>query len=92
MAASPFDAFATGRLHARPLEETKIGLDARDRGNLVHYMMEVIWADLKNQATLIAMDEDVRATLCARAANLHCVLGDRASLRLWLRFLKRMSN
>ena len=75
MAASPFDAFATGRLHARPLEETKIGLDARDRGNLVHYMMEVIWADLKNQATLIAMDEDVRAILCARAAE--------SALRTW---------
>ena len=75
MAASPFSAFATFRLAALPLEEPKIGLDALDRGNLVHYMMEVIWKRLETQAELLTLNDSQRAELCKEAAE--------SALRTW---------
>lgn len=42
-AACPFRAFAECRLHAKEKTEPKFGLDVRERGLLVHEMLEKTW-------------------------------------------------
>jgi probable DNA repair protein len=51
-AACPFRAFARHRLHADELEEPRPGLDARDRGTLIHTLMKELWSRVKSQASL----------------------------------------
>ncbi len=51
-AACPFRAFAKWRLGTEELEEPEAGLDARDRGTLVHALMREIWARLRGSAAL----------------------------------------
>lgn len=52
-ALCPFKAFAEWRLHARELESPLPGLRAKDRGNIVHHALEIIWVELKSQTTLL---------------------------------------
>jgi ATP-dependent helicase/nuclease subunit B len=61
-AACAFQAFATKRLAARPMEETDWGLDARGRGNVVHKILEVLWKELKSHEGLLAAREEDRLT------------------------------
>jgi probable DNA repair protein len=51
-AACPFRAFAKWRLGAKELEEPAAGLDARDRGKLLHALMRELWLRLKNSNSL----------------------------------------
>jgi probable DNA repair protein len=51
-AACPFRAFASHRLSAKELEEPSEGLDASQRGNLVHALMKNLWEALKNSDAL----------------------------------------
>jgi len=51
-ALCPFQAFATIRLAATPLERTSIGLLPRQRGQLLHHALEWLWKQLKTQKTL----------------------------------------
>ena len=51
-AACPFRAFAKWRLGAEPLEEPAPGLDARERGSLVHALMKLLWDELKGSRAL----------------------------------------
>jgi ATP-dependent helicase/nuclease subunit B len=51
-AACPFRAFAKWRLGTEELEEPEAGLDARDRGTLVHALMREIWTRLRGSAAL----------------------------------------
>ncbi len=51
-AACPFRAFAKWRLGTEELEEPEAGLDARDRGTLVHALMREIWTRLRGSASL----------------------------------------
>jgi len=51
-AACPFRAFARYRLGAQPMEAPVTGLNAADRGTLIHALLKSIWDDLKNSATL----------------------------------------
>jgi ATP-dependent helicase/nuclease subunit B len=57
-AACPFRAFATHRLGAKPLEKPAPGLDAMERGRLMHAVLETFWADVKTHAALVRLDED----------------------------------
>jgi probable DNA repair protein len=50
--ACPFRAGAEFRLHARALEEPGPGLDATERGELVHGALARIWGVLRDQAGL----------------------------------------
>ncbi len=50
--ACAFRAFAKWRLEAKPLEEPAEGLDARDRGTLIHALMREIWSRLKSSLSL----------------------------------------
>lgn len=55
-AACPFRAYARHRLGARSLEEGRPGLDARERGTLVHRALAELWGALDSQARLLALD------------------------------------
>ncbi len=57
-AACPFRAFAHVRLGARALNEPEPGLDAADRGNLLHSVMKALWLNLKSHSNLCALPED----------------------------------
>ena len=68
-AACPFRAFARHRLGARALDEPVAGLDAAERGNILHTALEMVWRELKTHAALIALSETQRVDLCERAAE-----------------------
>ncbi len=56
-AACPFRAFGRHRLNAEGLDEPELGLNAAERGNLVHDLMEKLWLELKDQQTLNRLDD-----------------------------------
>lgn len=66
-AACPFRAFAHYRLDARALETPGPGLEAKDRGTLLHALMAKIWEALKDHATLVATDGPALEALIADA-------------------------
>ncbi|OUS16360.1 hypothetical protein A9Q88_07610 [Gammaproteobacteria bacterium 50_400_T64] len=57
-AGSPFNAFATWRLGARPLAQPSSGLSAIERGNLVHKCLELFWTRFQDQASVKALDSE----------------------------------
>jgi ATP-dependent helicase/nuclease subunit B len=65
-AKCPFRAFAEIRLGARSLEVSEAGLNARDRGSLLHIVLEHVWSAIGSQAELKAMSEEsVRSVIRA---------------------------
>jgi probable DNA repair protein len=54
--ACPFSAFAYSRLNIRPLEEPEVGLDPRQRGSLIHAVMQAVWQQIKSFEQLHALD------------------------------------
>ena len=67
--ACPFRAFARHRLGARELEGPGPGLDARDRGNLVHAALHHVWRELGDKSHLDKLAHDEREALIARAVD-----------------------
>jgi ATP-dependent helicase/nuclease subunit B len=59
-AACPFQSFATRRLDARPMDATDWGLEARERGSVVHKILEDLWAELKTRDALIQARAEAR--------------------------------
>ena len=57
-AACPFKAFAHYRLKARELESPGPGLSPAERGSLVHAVLEKVWRELRDQATLLGLAEE----------------------------------
>jgi probable DNA repair protein len=55
-AACPFRAQAEMRLGARALEEPGVGVDAAERGDLVHKALAMLWRELGDQGALLALD------------------------------------
>jgi probable DNA repair protein len=51
-AACPFRAFARHRLGAEGIASPADGLDARDRGNLLHALMAQLWGTLRTKSRL----------------------------------------
>lgn len=63
-ALCPFKAFAESRLGARELESPLPGLRGKERGTIVHQILERCWKHLQTQAGLLATsDEDLHALL-----------------------------
>jgi ATP-dependent helicase/nuclease subunit B len=56
-AACPFRAFAQVRLNAQPWPTPRIGLDAAERGQILHRAMEFLWLKLETQTRLLALSE-----------------------------------
>ena len=68
-AACPFRAAAIHRLGAEGLEAPHAGLDAMERGTLVHRVLAHAWRELKTRAALDAIPEPDLEALLARAAD-----------------------
>lgn len=66
-AACPFRANARHRLRAVALAEPAPGLDAMQRGTLLHAVLQQVWMALGDQATLLASDDAALATTVQRA-------------------------
>ncbi len=68
-ALCPFRAFAHHRLNAKALEQPGNGLDASERGQLVHQALHFLWADLRDHARLVTLDEAACQERVARAVE-----------------------
>ncbi len=68
-AQCPFRAFAVHRLGAGAIEEPVSGLDGRERGSLLHSVMEAVWSRLRDRATLLATPEEELKILIGDAAD-----------------------
>lgn len=58
-AKCPFRAFAAHRLHAVHAPEITLGLSARERGLLLHRVLEILWQQLGSQKNLRIQTPDV---------------------------------
>jgi probable DNA repair protein len=67
--ACPFRALALHRLGAQGLEAPHAGLDARERGTLVHRTLAGIWAKVKTRDALDAMSQPELGALIAQATE-----------------------
>jgi ATP-dependent helicase/nuclease subunit B len=68
-AACPFRAFAAHRLGAASLEHPHEGLDARDRGILLHAALAALWSELSTQQRLATTPHDELVALVARCVD-----------------------
>jgi ATP-dependent helicase/nuclease subunit B len=59
-AACPFQSFATRRLGARPMDATDWGLEPRERGSVVHKILESLWLELRTRNALLETRRDGR--------------------------------
>ncbi len=55
-AKCPFRAFAEHRLYAQTALEISDGPNAKERGQVIHKVMELLWQSLQNQQTLLTLD------------------------------------
>ena len=67
--ACPFQAFARHRLHAKAIPASNMGLDAKDRGILLHHVLELIWKTLRSQDKLLQLSEDELDTQIRQAIS-----------------------
>ncbi|NND80970.1 MAG: hypothetical protein HKN50_00945 [Gammaproteobacteria bacterium] len=63
-----FKAFATHQLRYQREEEAEFGLDARERGSVVHRMLQLAWQQLGSKAALLELDESARREFATRMA------------------------
>ena len=68
-AACPFRAFAVHRLTAVSLETPHEGLDARERGSLLHGAMAALWSELHTLEMLHAMSNEQIAAVVGRSVD-----------------------
>lgn len=68
-ALCPFKAFSEWRLHAHALEYPRPGLRAKDRGTLIHKILELVWNVLLDHATLISLDETALNEVITKSIN-----------------------
>ncbi|MBC2717458.1 MAG: PD-(D/E)XK nuclease family protein [Desulfobacteraceae bacterium] len=68
-AACPFSAFVAYRLQAKNLEKPESGLNARDRGSLVHNALELFWEDVKNLDALKKLSDEQLAKAVGSAVD-----------------------
>ena len=68
-AACPFRAFALHRLGARGLKSPHTGLDAMERGMLVHSVLAQAWSQLKTKGVLDTISNDDLEVILSNAAK-----------------------
>lgn len=59
-AACAFRAFAEVRLFSTPLDTAVLGLDAGERGSVVHRVLQLFWMRVHSQAELLALPHGTR--------------------------------
>ncbi len=68
-AACPFRAFARHRLHVRPFEPMRLGLDGRERGILLHDAMEVFWREARSSSSLKSIGSQALEALIEQSVD-----------------------
>lgn len=68
-AACAFRAFATYRLYARDLPIPENGLNALERGSLLHACLDKLWAQLKTQKHLLQQTNTALQTLITKSVD-----------------------
>jgi len=68
-AACPFRGFAAFRLHSKPIETPRPGLDARERGTLVHCMLAEVWREIGDSRKLATLSGSELQAVLHRAAD-----------------------
>ncbi|WP_298625422.1 PD-(D/E)XK nuclease family protein [uncultured Legionella sp.] len=58
-AKCPFKAFAEHRLKAKPVLQTTDGLDAKEKGIIIHKIMELFWRTIGSQKQLLSLNSQV---------------------------------
>jgi probable DNA repair protein len=66
-AACGFRAFAEKRLLSAELKSSALGMDAAERGTIVHRTLEALWNDIRSQAALKQMTDGERSSAIQRA-------------------------
>jgi probable DNA repair protein len=66
-AACAFRAFAERRLGSTELREIDLGMDAAERGSVLHRVLEHFWKQVKTQASLKAMSPQERSATLLQA-------------------------
>ena len=74
----PFKAFAEYRLHSSTPEEGCLGLDARERGGLLHKALELVWQNIGSRDSLRSLSPDERSDIVIEAVA-KAVANDRSS-------------
>ena len=64
-----FKAFVSHQLGLESVEEPEFGLNAMDRGNIVHALLERLWKQLKTSSALQAMSEQQTDELIEKTIN-----------------------
>lgn len=81
----PFNAFAIHRLWALDLDEPSIGLEAMDRGSIVHEILYRLWDNWKTSSALMALSTEqlsqkvegtIQAVLLEQAKTHSCLRGE----------------
>jgi probable DNA repair protein len=57
-AKCPFKAFAQHRLHAQSTPPLIEGIDPKEKGKMLHHIMELIWSTLANQQRLLTINKE----------------------------------
>ncbi|MFO1398962.1 MAG: PD-(D/E)XK nuclease family protein [Burkholderiales bacterium] len=65
--ACPFQAFARHRLQARGGDAPGAGLSLQERGTVLHRTLAAFWEDVRDHATLRALDDDALRVRIAEA-------------------------
>ena len=94
-AACPFRAFAELRLHAETMEKPESGLAPRERGTLVHGVLERVWREVKSQAALCErtdIPEVIRTAVAESVAALEADRGAALPLRFAALERRRLEN
>ena len=68
-ALCPFRAFVHYRLRGRELDQAQPGLDAMERGSLLHRVLESFWGEVKDQARLLGLKDEERVELVEQHVN-----------------------
>ena len=58
-ALCPFRAFAEIRLQAKPMPQQSLGLNAAQRGEIIHQILAYFWEDLRDQSALLALPSTI---------------------------------
>jgi len=82
-AACGFRAFAERRLWSTELRTTEMGLDAAERGTIVHLVLEKFWNEVKTQSTLKAMRPSEREALLNECIAAALVKSEKLSQTPW---------
>jgi ATP-dependent helicase/nuclease subunit B len=82
-AACGFRAFAERRLWSTELRTTEMGLDAAERGTIVHLVLEEFWKEVKTQSSLIEMPRSKRESSLERCISIALEKSERLSATPW---------